>query len=134
MNKELLQQVVRGSDKQRFALSYDGLRIRANYGHSVSVDLGLQPVKPPETLFHGTATRFTEAIKKQGLRRGRRVYVNLPPEEPTAINVGKRHGKPMVLMVRALRMYEKGFKFYRSNSGIWLTDNVPPEYIIFPGV
>jgi putative RNA 2'-phosphotransferase len=132
LNEERLQQVVRQSDKQRFALSRDGCSIRANYGHSVSVDLELQPVKPPDVLFHGTATRFTEGIKKQGLRRGRRLYVHLSPDEPTAINVGKRHGKPTVLIVNALRMYEKGFQFYRSDSGIWLTEKVPPEYIGFP--
>lgn len=133
LNKERLQEVVRRSDKQRFALSGDGCRIRANYGHSVSVDLGLQPVKPPDVLFHGTAARFTEAIKKEGLRRGRRLYVHLSPDEPSAINVGRRHGKPTVLVVSALRMYEKGFQFYRADSGIWLTDNVPPEYFIFSG-
>jgi len=133
VNKERLQQVVRRNDKQRFALSRGGCRIRANYGHSVSVDLGLQPVKPPDILFHGTATRFTEAIKKEGLRRGRRLYVHLSPDEAGAINVGKRHGKPTVLIVSALRMYEKGFQFCRSDSGIWLTDNVPPEYIVLPG-
>jgi putative RNA 2'-phosphotransferase len=48
------------------------------------------------------------------------------------MNVGKRHGKPVVLTVRALQMHENGFRFYRSENGVWLTDSVPPEYIIFP--
>lgn len=134
LSKELLVQVVRHNDKQRFAFSDDGLRVRATYGHSVAVDLGLQPVVPPEILFHGTATRFINSIKKQGLRRGRRLHVHLSPDEHTAISVGKRHGKPVVLTVKALRMHEKGFKFYRSDSGIWLTNSVPTEHIIFPGL
>jgi putative RNA 2'-phosphotransferase len=124
---------LRHNDKQRFALSEDGLGIRATYGHSVAVDLGLEPVMPPEILFHGTATGFIDSIKKEGLRRRTRLYVHLSPDEHTAIGVGRRHGNPVVLTVKALRMHEKGFKFYRSDSGIWLTNSVPAEYIIFPG-
>jgi putative RNA 2'-phosphotransferase len=90
-------------------------------------------VKPPDVLFHGTVTGFTEAIKKWGLRRGRRLYVHLSPDELSAMNVGRGHGKPTVLIVSALRMNEKGFQFYRSDSGVWLTGDVAPEYITFPG-
>jgi putative RNA 2'-phosphotransferase len=132
LTRELLRQVLRQSEKQRFAFSDDGLRVRATYGHSVAVDLGLEPVMPPEILFHGTAMRFIESIKEQGLRRGTRLYVHLSPDEHTAISVGRRHGSPVVLTVKALRMHEKGFKFYRSDSGTWLTNSVPAEYIIFP--
>ena len=88
---------------------------------------------PPEILFHGTATRFIDSIKEQGLRRGTRLYVHLSPDEHTAISVGRRHGNPVVLTVKALHMHEKGFKFFRSDSGIWLTNSVPAEYNIFPG-
>jgi putative RNA 2'-phosphotransferase len=131
LNKVLLQRVVKESDKQRFALSDDGLRIRANYGQSVAVDLGLEAVTPPEILFHGTATRFFESIKKEGLSPARRQYVHLSPDKHMAMSVGKRHGKPLVLTVEALRMHEGGFKFFRSHSGIWLTERVPAHFISF---
>src|SRR5262245_21295460 len=67
ITEEVLRRVVAENDKQRFALSDDGLRIRASQGHSVAVDLGLAPLTPPEHLYHGTATRFLESIKGQGL-------------------------------------------------------------------
>lgn len=133
LSEELLAHVVSHNDKRRFTFSNDGLRIRANYGHSIPIDLSLAPIKPPEILFHGTATRFINAIRHEGLQGRKRLYVHLSPDEPTAMNVGKRHGKPVVLAVRALQMHEKGCRFYRSESGVWLTDSVPPEYIIFPG-
>ena len=63
LTRELLRQVVRQNDKQRFAFSDDGLRIRGTYGHSVAVDLELEPVMSPEILFHGTATRFIAGIE-----------------------------------------------------------------------
>ena len=54
-----LQQVVAQNDKQRFAISDDGRAIRARQGHSVSVDLELLPIEPPEQLYHGTAERLS---------------------------------------------------------------------------
>src|SRR5678816_1194909 len=49
-----LVELVASSDKQRFALSPDGARIRANQGHSVTVDLQLPAATPPDVLYHGT--------------------------------------------------------------------------------
>ncbi len=132
LDKDVLRQVIEQNDKQRFLLSEDGLRIRANQGHSIPVDLGLEPLIPPELLFHGTATRFFKSIRKQGLLPKGRHQVHLSPDEPTAIKVGQRHGKPIVLTVRAGQMYERGFKFYRSANGVWLTDKVPFEFLFFP--
>ncbi len=132
LDKDVLRQVIEQNDKQRFLLSEDGLRIRANQGHSIPVDLGLEPLIPPELLFHGTATRFFKSIRKQGLLPKGRNQVHLSPDEPTAIKVGQRHGKPIVLTVRAGQMYERGFKFYRSANGVWLTDKVPVKFLFFP--
>jgi putative RNA 2'-phosphotransferase len=132
LTREILEQIVRESDKTRFALSEDGRRIRANYGHSIAVDLGLEPQIPPEHLFHGTATRNLGSITAHGIGPGRRRLVHLSADEPTAISVGRRHGNPIVLRVRARSMHDIGFTFYHSESGIWLTGHVPPEYIILP--
>src|SRR5918911_1196890 len=54
LTRDELREIVAGSDKQRFALSPDGARIRANQGHSVKVDLQLPPAEPPAQLYHGT--------------------------------------------------------------------------------
>jgi putative RNA 2'-phosphotransferase len=132
MDKVLLRQVVEGSDKKRFSFSEDGQRIRANYGHSIPIDLSLEAVEPPEFLYHGTTIRFIVSIKMKGIVPQERTHVHLSPDEDSAMEVGQRHGKPIVLIIRAKNMHEDGFKLYYSDSGLWLTEKVPPEYIIFP--
>ncbi|MCA9071342.1 MAG: RNA 2'-phosphotransferase [Planctomycetaceae bacterium] len=128
-----LRQVVRESDKQRFALSDDGLLIRANQGHSVSVDLGLEPSSPPEVLYHGTVATFLTDIREKGLLKGQRHHVHLSPDKATATKVGSRRGKPVILEIASQQMHADGLEFYLSTNGVWLTDHVPPSYIFFPG-
>ena len=132
LDRAALERVVAENDKQRFALSPDGLRIRASQGHSVPVELGLEPRTPPGLLFHGTADRNVEAIRREGLRPGRRTHVHLSLDPETAVAVGRRHGRPVVLRVHAGRMHAAGHAFYRSDNGVWLTAAVPPEHIGFP--
>lgn len=118
MTKELIAEVVATSDKQRFALSEDGQRIRANQGHSFPVDLGLMPLTPPETLFHGTATRFVDSIQSKSLIPGSRQHVHLSPDENTARTVGSRHGKPHIFLVASGQMHRDGFTFICSDNGV----------------
>ena len=127
--RDVILEVVRQNDKQRFALSADGQDIRANQGHSISVDLGLDPVRPPDVLFHGTATRFLDAILDQGVLPKNRQYVHLSADRETALKVGQRHGKPVVLEVRAEAMFEGGQMFYQAKNGVWLTGPVQPEFL-----
>jgi putative RNA 2'-phosphotransferase len=124
-----LLNVVATSDKKRFSLSPDGLRIRAAQGHSVPVELGLAPREPPPVLYHGTAARFVEAILGQGLKPQSRQQVHLSLDEITAHRVGQRHGKPVIFKIDAARMHAQGFKFYVADNGVWLTDEVPPEFL-----
>jgi putative RNA 2'-phosphotransferase len=132
LDRDLLRQVVDHGEKKRFSLSADGQRIKANYGHSIDVDLDLEPREPPEILFHGTARHLVEGIKDQGVVRGGRRYVHLSGNERDAEEVGRRHGEPIVLKIRARSMYADGFEFFLSESGIWLTRAVPPYYVEFP--
>lgn len=124
-----LRKVVADNDKQRFRFSDDDLRIRANQGHSIAVELDLEPVDPPEFLFHRTATRFLEAILRDGLERRSRRHVHLSQDVETATAVGKRHGKPAILRIRAREMQAAGHFFYLSENGVWLTECVPVEFI-----
>ncbi len=124
-----LLHVVVTSDKKRFSVSEDGLRIRAAQGHSISVELGLMPQEPPAVLYHGTATRFLDSIRSQGLKPQARRQVHLSIDEATAQRVGQRHGKPIVLRVNARAMHAAGVRFYRADNGVWLTDEVPPEFL-----
>lgn len=132
LSRKLLLEIVATSGKKRFALSQDGSRIRANHGHSIRVDLGLSPQTPPRILFHGTATRFEASIRAQGLVAGSRQYVHLSADRETAIQVGNRYGKPLLLEVEALAMCNRGYEFFMSANGIWLTRAVPAGYLNFP--
>lgn len=127
-----LDRIVETSDKKRFAFSDDGTRIRANQGHSVEVDLQLQPQVPPDLLFHGTASRFLDAIRKEGLSKQARHHVHLSAQWDTAVAVGKRHGKPVVLTIRAGEMHRQGHAFFLSANNVWLVDQVPTAFIQFP--
>jgi putative RNA 2'-phosphotransferase len=128
-DRTLLEQVVVINDKQRFAFSADGTKIRANQGHSVAIDLALDPQTPPEILLHGTATKFIDSIHAQGLIAGNRQHVHLSADEEVAKSVGARHGKAIVLRVRAGEMHRDGHEFFRSDNGVWLTDRVPNQYL-----
>jgi putative RNA 2'-phosphotransferase len=124
-----LETVVAENDKQRFSFSDDGLRIRANQGHSISIELGYQPITPPEVLYHGTIERFLKSILESGLSKGKRHHVHLSANIDTAQKVGSRRGPPVILKVMSGRMQRDGYSFYCSNNGVWLTDKVPPEYL-----
>ena len=123
-----LETIVATNDKQRFAFSRDGRYIRANQGHSASVDLGLIPCRPPTVLYHGTVDRFMEAIQSEGLRPGQRQHVHLHEEVAAAKKVAARRGQPVVLTIAARAMWADNFRFYVSANNVWLTDNVPPDY------
>jgi len=127
-----LKHIVATSDKKRFAFSENGRRIRASQGHSVEVDLQYPPQTPPELLYHGTATRFLDAIRQHGLQKMQRHDVHLSPETRVTLQVGGRHGKPMLLTIRAGDMHRAGFVFRCSANRVWLVDHVPPQFIEFP--
>jgi putative RNA 2'-phosphotransferase len=127
---EDLNEVVETNEKKRFAFNDDLTKIRASQGHSIEIDLAYQPTSPPEFLFHGTATRFLESIKKDGLLKGSRHHVHLSLDEVTARKVGARHGSPVILTLKSKEMYEAGYVFYVSENDVWLTEHVPTRFIM----
>lgn len=127
---ELLE-TVEQDEKERFTICPAGQRIRAAQGHSLKIDLGLPPSTPPDILYHGTASQALDTIFKDGLVPGRRRHVHLSPDPETALRVGRRHGKPVVLHVRAGLMQSAGHVFYRADNGVWLTDHVPVSFLAF---
>ena len=126
-----LVEVVETNNKQRFSFNEDRTLIRANQGHSINVDLELTSQQPPNILYHGTATRFLDSIRDKGLIPNGRQHVHLSKDRATAINVGSRHGTPIVLLIDALQMFNAGHKFFCSENGVWLTQEVPLKYIRF---
>jgi putative RNA 2'-phosphotransferase len=127
-----LDRIVATNDKKRFAFSDDGRRIRASQGHSVEVELGYEPIVPPELLYHGTPERFVPSIRAQGLLKGQRHHVHLSDNPTTATAVGQRRGKPVILTIKAGEMQRGGHAFFRSANGVYLTDHVPSGSIEFP--
>ena len=131
LTMEDLTYIVETDEKQRYSFNKDRTLIRANQGHSISIDLELEAREPPEYLYHGTVGQFLGSIQKEGLQKQKRQYVHLSPDVETAVKVGRRRGKPVVLQVASGRMHQDGYTFYLSDNGVWLTDAVPVQYIKF---
>ncbi len=129
INRKELEEVVSENYKKRFSFDAKGTRIRANQGHSIAVDLQLKEITPPAILYHGTIKSALESILKQGLQKMARHHVHLSADINIAKIVGKRRGKPIVLQINATKMYEESYKFFCSNNGVWLVDEVPPQYL-----
>lgn len=133
INLETLERIVRENNKQRYSFNADHTKIRANQGHSLQVDVELTPVKPPRYLYHGTASRFLPAIQREGIKKMSRQYVHLSGDVQAAVEVGRRHGSPVVITINAEAMAHDGVTFYLSENGVWLCEYVAPEYFFTEG-
>lgn len=125
-----LEHIVLNNNKKRFEFNEDKTKIRARQGHSIDVDVELKEVAPTRELYHGTGSGSVVSILKNGISKMSRQHVHLSDDVATARNVGKRHGSPEILVIDAVSMHKDGFKFFKSNNGVWLTDNVPKKYIL----
>ncbi|SEE32399.1 putative RNA 2'-phosphotransferase [Tenacibaculum sp. MAR_2010_89] len=126
-----LEGLVVNNDKKRFTFNDDKTKIRANQGHSLkTIDIELKPVQPPEFLYHGTVAKFMNVIHDKGLQKMSRQHVHLSAEIETAMKVGSRRGKPIILTVKSGEMQSEGYEFYLSENNVWLTDSVPSEFIV----
>ncbi len=130
IDKDVLEEIVRTDNKQRYSFNEDKTKIRANQGHSIPVVIDFKELEPPDTLYHGTATKSIEGIHARGIKPMSRLYVHLSKDFETAKQVGSRHGECVVLIINAKRMYKDGVKFYLSENGVWLTEYVDPKYIL----
>lgn len=129
ISKEILDIIVNTNNKKRYQYNNDHTKIRANQGHSIKVDVELQEKVPPNILYHGTAQKYLDKIRESGIRKMNRLHVHLSKDIETAINVGKRHGQPIVLVINTEAMIKDGFKFYYSNNGVWLCDDIDYSYV-----
>ncbi|GGL99643.1 hypothetical protein GCM10011594_19490 [Nakamurella endophytica] len=142
IDRALLDEVVARNDKQRLAFDDDDdgddgddnaddghRRIRARQGHTVPVDLGLDARPPPAALFHGTVPRALAAIRRDGLLPRGRHHVHLSADVATALAVGGRRGRPVVLRVDSAAMAAAGHAFFLTGNGVWLTDAVSPDFL-----
>lgn len=126
---DVLEEIVETNNKQRYSFNEDKTKIRANQGHSISVDVELEEKEPPEYLWHGTGEKYTASIDEQGLNSKNRLYVHLSKDIETAENVGRRHGKPVIYKVHTGQMFRDGYQFWISVNGVWLVKHVPLQYL-----
>ena len=89
LTMEDLEYIVETDEKQRYSFNDDKTLIRANQGHSIPIDLELEAVEPPETLYHGTIGQFLGSIKKEGLQRRSRQDLQMSGEQESAQHVGR---------------------------------------------
>lgn len=129
ISQEILETIVREDVKGRYAYNEDHTLIRCVQGHSIDVVGTLVKKDPPAILYHGTASRFLDSILEKGLIKGKRNYVHLSSDIPTAIKVGKRHGEPIVFEVNSKQMVEDGYTFMIAENGVWQIDHVPSQYL-----
>ena len=129
LDMDLLEEIVRTDDKQRYSFNEDHTLIRANQGHSIPVDVELEEKIPPDVLYHGTGEKYVFSIDEQGLIPKSRLYVHLSSDISTAKKVGSRHGKPVIYTVDCRKMSADGYKFYLSANNVWLTKTVPVSYL-----
>ena len=128
--KTELKEIVESDNKGRYEFDLTGNKIRAVQGHSIpGIDPGLEIVTPPETLYHGTSSRFINMILSFGLNKQSRNHVHLSDDLETARSVGERHGgRTVVIKINTKSMIEDGVVFYRSANGVYLVDRVDRKY------
>jgi putative RNA 2'-phosphotransferase len=130
LTMDRLEVIVKEDDKQRYSFNHDKTKLRANQGHSVAVDLQLNPMTPPEILYHGTAEKNEINILGDGLRKMQRQHVHLSQDFETAKKVAaRREGKSVIFRVHASQMFSQGYEFFCSENGVWLTDYVPAMFL-----
>ena len=128
-NRKTLEEIVESDEKQRYSFDQHGMRIRANQGHSVHVDVDMEEMDPPEILYHGTGRKSLSSILEKGLLPGNRLFVHLSKDTETARKVGRRHGDPVVFIVHAGQMAKDGYTFRLSANGVWQIPEVPVKYL-----
>lgn len=129
LDMDLLEEIVRTDEKQRYSFNEDHTLIRANQGHSIPVDVELEEMIPPAILYHGTGEKYVASIDREGLIPKSRLYVHLSSDEETARKVGSRHGKPVIYTVDCAAMTADGYQFFLSANHVWLTKAVPAGYL-----
>lgn len=124
--------LIQTDSRKRYSFNRDMSKLRANFGHTLNVKLELAEMMPPTILYHGTTPANIELIMKSGgISKMQREFVYLSWDEETALRVGQRHGTPQIISIFARAMYDEGCTFYLAPNDVWLTDNIPIQYILY---
>ena len=125
-----LKEVVANDKKGRYSFKQEFEFIRANQGHSIKgLVMDFEEVVPPDVLYHGTSEdNYHKIIESGCIKPMSRQLVHLSKDFETAIVVGKRHGKAVVISIDSKKMHEDGIKFNLSTNGVYLVNSVPVQY------
>lgn len=127
ITEEEVLSIIESSDKKRFELR-EG-KVRATYGHSFPLDLGLESVEPPPPLYHGIARDLAQTILHDGLKPRGRQYVHLSPSLEEALAVGRRRDpSPAILIIDSQTAHASGVLFYPSGP-LFLAKEIPPKFL-----
>lgn len=146
--EEIVRELVKASDKQRFALREDvQTLIRANQGHSMEgIDMEelcgspVHELNPGEVCCHGTYERHLESIMTNGLKAGgnqgpafrKDVHFSIRHPGDTVVS-GMRQNCQIAVYVDLPRAARDGVRFFRSSNDVILSAGidgiVPPKYI-----
>ena len=124
---ERLRDLIEAQQTGRFEVAGD--RLRARYGHSISVEPVGPPVAPPARLYHGTEASRTETILSSGLSPTDRRLVHLSATVEEALAVARRKAdQPAVLRVSAEAAHGAGIVFYREGA-VYLASAIPAVFL-----
>jgi putative RNA 2'-phosphotransferase len=127
VTEDEILEIVEGAEKRRFERTDH--RVRARYGHSFPIDLGLEPVIPPDYLYYAAMPVQIRAITGEGLRPGDRQHVHLSITSEAAVEVAKnRTETPVLFRIHAREAAESGIEFY-DRTPVFLTRAIPPTFI-----
>lgn len=128
LTEDAVFRMIANSSKVRHEVVGD--RIRATYGHSISIADDLVNQEPPLELFHGTVAEAVSSILEIGILPMQRQHVHLSPDPATAYEVARRHGPDTVLLsVRSREAFQAGVRFQRRGELIWIADAIPPTFV-----
>lgn len=98
--------------------------IRALYGHSLPVHIdALISTERPDVLFHGSSWSNLDSIASVGITPMSRRLVHLSNSVAEAVEVGSRHGSPVVLEIRV----DGDIDPTPVANGVWVTGTIPPR-------
>lgn len=128
VEKKMILEIAETSGRRRFEIN--GGKIRALYGHTISVRLEYEEDKIVTILYHGTTKEAAERILKEGLKPMRRKFAHLSPSLDAAIEVGRRRAeRPIVLEIDVGAARANGYRFYKATDRVYLCGSVPPKYM-----
>ena len=133
IDRSLLEEVVSQDEKGRYRFSSDGKSIKCCQGHSIPwIEPEVTEQTPPDKLYHGTNTAAADQIYQSGsISKCKRHAVHMQADIEKAWQSARRwKGKtPVVLEIDSAAMHRDGIRFFVSDNGVWLTEEVPIKYI-----